>query len=706
MSVAACPACVGMPIEEASSAGNPTHQFSLPTIHCAACIAKIEHGLEKVRGVHSARVNLSMKRLAVEGGADADEIMQAVTGLGYEIYPLDPAALEQAKDKVGSDLLMRLAVAGFAMMNVMLLSVAVWSGAEGATRDLFHLISACIAVPVVAYSGQPFFKNAMRALRVGQLNMDVPISLAIILATAMSVFESLQGGAHAYFDAALSLTFFLLIGRYLDHRSRSAARSAAKELAALEVHTSQRMTGDRIETVRTDALAIGDRILIPAGTRVPVDGTLASDEATMDRSFLTGESHAVTATLGAPLQAGEINLGAPIEMIASAIGEDTTLRRVAALVETAETGRNAYTALADRAAKIYAPAVHLLALFAFLGWWVIGGDLRHAANIAIAVLIITCPCALGLAVPAVTTTAISRLFKAGFLVKHATALERMAEVDHIVFDKTGTLSVPAIELPAGIAGGPQGVALALAQQSSHPLSRALVKALSDVPPAQLSEVDEVPGQGVRALWNGMPVALGRGPWLGASFDGLGLQIGDAAPVLLPVSETLRPGASEALAQINLDAEIVTGDAVEAAQALADKAGLPVMARATPEDKCARLDRLSEEGKHVLMIGDGLNDTLALARAHAALAPAKALDASRTAADVVLLKDDFKGLPLLLKTARSARRISKQNFGIAAVYNMIAIPIALAGFATPLAAAIAMSLSSITVILNAQRVGTN
>jgi Cu2+-exporting ATPase len=235
---------------------------------------------------------------------------------------------------------MRVGVAGFAMMNVMLLSVAVWSGASDATRDLFHLISAMIALPVVAYSGQPFFQNAWSALRVKRLNMDVPISLAILLAAGMSLFETLNGGVHAYFDAALSLTFFLLIGRYMDHQTRSAARSAAKELTALEVQTAERITPSGTQTVSTMSLNIGDAILVPSGARVPVDGVLTSPKALMDRALLTGESAAVSVQSGDALQAGEINLSGPFKIRATAVGEDTSLRRMASLIETAENGRN------------------------------------------------------------------------------------------------------------------------------------------------------------------------------------------------------------------------------------------------------------------------------------------------------------------------------------------------------------------------------
>jgi len=699
--ISGCPACASASLA-AQTAQGPALQFSVPGVTCAACIGKIERGLSHLNGVASVRVNLSMKRLSVAGQVDPEAIQSAVTAMGYDIYPLDIARLEAARDAQGRALLMRMAVAGFAMMNVMLLSVAIWSGASGATRDMFHMISAMIALPTVAYAGQPFFISAMTALRAGRLNMDVPISLAILLASGMSLFESLSGGAHAYFDAALSLTFFLLIGRYLDHRTRSTARSAARELAALEVQTAMRVDGAQSETVPASDLRMGDIVLVPTGSRVPIDGVLLSASALMDRSILTGESAAVTLQSGATLQAGEINLTAPLHLRSICDGTDTSLRRMAALVETAENARNGYTALADRAARIYAPAVHGLALAAFTGWWFATGDLRFAINVATAVLIITCPCALGLAVPAVSTAAVSRLFSLGYLVRHATALERLAEVTQIMCDKTGTLTRPFIQLPEDLSETDRQIAKALAQSSHHPLSRAVVTALANTPAADLTDVREVAGNGVVGRYGDISVRLGRGLWIGAANPGLCLAIGDAPHTLLEAPEVLRPGVKAAIAGIDLPCEIVTGDAAGPAEVLAARLSVPVISGATPQDKLNRLSILSAAGERVLMIGDGLNDTAVLAAAHASIAPSTALEASRNAADVVVLKESFADLPLVLHIARATRRLSQQNFAIAALYNAIAIPIALAGVATPLMAALAMSASSLTVLLNAQR----
>ncbi len=708
---AACPGCAAAPlaIEHAKIHAAPALVLSLPGIHCAACIGKVERKLNALPEVNDARVNLSLKQVSVQGNdIDADSIVAELKSVGYDAYPLDLAYLETRQDSVGRNLLIRLAVAGFAMMNVMLFSVAIWSGASDTTRDLFHLISATISLPAVLYCGQPFFSSAWTALRVRGLNMDVPISLAILLATAMSLYEVMNGGKHAYFDAALSLTFFLLIGRYLDHHTRSSVRSAAKELAALEVHTAQRLEDGKAVKTAVSSLAVGDRVLIPSGVRVPVDGTLDSLNALSDRSFLTGESAAISLTMGEIVQAGEINLGAPFEMTATAVGNDTTLRRVATLVEMAENSRNSYTNLADRAARIYAPAVHLLAFVAFVMWVWIDGDIRHALNVAVAVLIITCPCALGLAVPAVATAAIGRLYSMGFLVKSGTALERLAEVDIAIFDKTGTLTLTgrAANLDH-LSATHTSIARALTQASDHPVSRGLLAALPSGPIADLTDISESPGNGMQGIFQRQAVRLGRGPWLGANFSSVGLRVGLEDAIALPLHEVPRKGvktALDGLRALGIPTRMLSGDTQDAVNALARRLGVDdVQAQISATGKHDYLMELQQQGSHVLMVGDGLNDTASLAAAHASVAPSTALDASRNAADVVLLRENLDDFPTLIRIARATSRLSKQNFAIAAGYNAIAIPIALLGYATPLLAAIAMSASSITVIANAMRV---
>ncbi len=714
----ACPACAVVPsaqrLAEMAALKDVRLVLSLPTAHCAACIVAVEQAVQAVEGVNSARVNLTMKRLSVDAdaGVTAEGLISVLAGVGYEAHELDPGLLSATEtDRQGRELLMRLGVAFFAMMNVMLLSIAVWAGADGTTRDMFHWISALIAIPTVMFSGQPFFRSAWASLKVGRLGMDVPISLALILATSISVFETWKSGEHAYFDAAVMLVFFLLAGRYLDHRTRAVARSAAEELAALEVPRAVVLV-DGAEVVRpiSEVLA-GDSVLVRPGGRMPVDGVITAGASEVDRSLLTGESLPVFAGEGMAVSAGEVNLTGPLTLRVTAAGRDSSLHRMADLVAVAESAKTKYTSLAERAASWYSPLVHLLSFSAFGFWmWKTGGDLRFAINISAAVLIITCPCALGLAVPAVVTSASGRLFRKGLLIKHGTALERLAEVDTVVFDKTGTLTMGTPE-PVNMADhSVQDIALAaaLAAGSSHPLARALVGAARGVVPVEVSELREVPGYGVEAIWQGKRVRLGRADWCGATaLDITATYLArDGAAVGFGFADRLRPGAIEAVKAIKAqgrEIKLISGDVAGAVEALAKRLGIEDWtAGALPAEKAAAVAALSEAGHRVLMVGDGLNDTAALARAHVSISPATALDAARVASDIVLLGQDMAPIGDALRIAGQAKRRILQNFGISALYNVVAVPLALAGFATPLAAALAMSLSSISVSLNALR----
>jgi len=718
--VTACPACVVAPSAERIAAQRVAPDarlmLSLPLAHCAACISTVEGALAAVPGVRSARVNLTRKRVSVEAAPEvtAAALIAVLARQGQEAHELDPGLLSATEtDRQGRDLLMRLGVAFFAMMNVMLLSVAVWSGAEDATRDLFHWISGAIALPTVIFAGRPFFVSAWACLRVGRLGMDVPISLALILASAISVYETAMSGYHAYFDAAVMLAFFLLLGRYLDHRTRAIARSAAEELAALEVPRAIVLVdGREVETAIAEVQP-GAVVLVRPGARMPVDGVVIRGASELDRSLLTGESVPVPTGEGMAVSAGEVNLTGPLTVRVTAAGKDSSLHRMADLVAIAEGAKTRYTSLADRAAALYSPLVHILSFGAFGYWmWATEGDLRFAINISAAVLIITCPCALGLAVPAVITSASGKLFRRGLLIKHGTALERLAEVDTVVFDKTGTLTLGVPE-PVGLdrhGAEVLAVAAALAAGSAHPLARALaegVRALR-IEPAHVEAIREVPGLGIEGLWQGTPVRLGRDMWCGAvalPATATYLALAGATHAFV-FTDRPRPGAAEAVAALRalgLRIELLSGDAEAPVRELAQRLGIADwQAGVLPEAKAARVAALSGEGRRVLMVGDGLNDTAALAAAHASISPASALDAARVASDIVLLGQDMAPIADAVRIGRQSARRMVENFQISAAYNVVAVPIALVGLATPLAAALAMSLSSITVSLNAMR----
>ncbi len=694
-------------------------------LHCGGCVRRIERALAAEEGVESARVNLTTRRLVVSwhgAAAMASRLVEAVTREGYRATPYDPRRLAAGDAEAERRLLRALAVAGFAAGNVMLLSISVWAGEAyamgAATRALMHWFSALIALPAIAYAGRPFFTSALGALRNRRTNMDVPISLGILLAAGMSLFETIRGGPHAYFDSAVALLFFLLIGRYLDLRARGQARSAAARLLALGAEAVTVLTADgRRRVLPAASVAPGMTVLVAAGERIGIDGRVQAGRSEIDTSLITGESLPRAVGVGDPVFAGTINLSAPLRLETTAVGEDTLLAEIVRLMELAEQRRAQYVVLADRIARLYAPAVHGLALATFLGWTLIGGLAWQTALLyAVAVLIITCPCALGLAVPAVQVIASGRLLRQGVLLKSATALERLAEVDTVVLDKTGTLTAgqPALDRRRPLDQAALEVAASLAGASRHPLARALCRAAPAVPVAD--GVEETPGQGL--VWRdgcGREVRLGSRGWCGvaAPEDAAGgpelwLTRPGARPVRFGFSDPLRRDAAEVVAALErrgLAVELLSGDRPPVVAATARALGIETwQAACTPAAKSAHLERLASGGRKVLMVGDGLNDAPALAGAYVSASPASAVDITQTAADAVFQGELLAPVAATLEVARRARRLIRQNLALALAYNALAVPLAMLGLATPLVAAVCMSGSSLLVVGNALRLG--
>lgn len=707
-------------------AGTRRLHLMVEGLHCGGCVRKIESALQPLEGVREARVNLTTRRMALawDGpSARGGELARKVEDLGFKVMPYEPARLTADDARQERELLRCMAVAGFAAANVMLLSVAVWAGhVDGmgpATRTLMHWFSALIAMPAIIYAGRPFFRSALSALKARTTNMDVPISLAVLLASGMSLVETMNQGKHAYFDSAVMLLFFLLIGRYLDRRARGKARSAAERLLALgaQAVTVVAEGGKRL-LLKPEQVEPGMRVLAAAGERIAVDGRVLSGESELDSSLITGESLPSRAVAGDRVFAGTLNVAAPLMLEVTATGEKTLLAEIVRLMEVAEQRRARFVSLADRMAKVYAPVVHLLALFTFLGWWQFGGlEWQPALMIAIAVLIITCPCALGLAVPAVQVIASGRLLRKGLLLKSGTALERLAVVDSVVFDKTGTLTLGRPEL-TDLVIEPEAleVAASLAAASRHPLARAVARAAPDVPAAE--GVKELPGCGLLLETPEGEVRLGSRRWTAVESEDEGQNGGDGegpelwltrpgkAPQRFAFTDRPRPDAAKVVADLKrqgLQVELLSGDRRQTVAAVAVELEIPVWrAELAPGDKVARLEALAAEGRKVMMVGDGLNDAPALAAASVSLSPSSAVDISQTAADAVFQGDALTPVLDLLEVATRSDRLVKQNFALALFYNLCAIPLAVAGFVTPLIAAVAMSGSSILVICNALR----
>lgn len=692
----------------------------LEGVHCGGCVAKIERALAQEDGVHKARVNLTLRRLAVTydpAVVDADALVAAVEKLGYGARPYDPQALGRSDDKEAAFLLTCLGVAGFASMNVMLISVALWAGGEmhASTRALLQAFSALITLPAVAYAGQPFFISAWKALRHGQTNMDVPISLAVLLTSGISTYDMFARYGETYFESAVMLLFFLLCGRYLDQRARGKSRSAAEQLLNLQQVTARLVEkGGKVREVSAEDLKTGQVVLVARGERFPADGVVVDGKTQVDASLLTGESLPQAAGVGDAVMAGCINIEAAVRVRVTAGGKETQLAAVARLVASATEAKNAYTRLADRVARWYAPVVHTLALATFVVWY--GGglaDLHTALLHAAAVLIVTCPCALALAVPAVQVALVTRLLKLGVLLTSADALERMAGVTRVVFDKTGTLTTGILRWVNGGDKAARRLAARMGMASRHPLALAMVQEAPDVAP--LENVREVAGKGLEATVDGKKVRLGSAAFCGVKDDRAALPAGHTAlwlavagkpAVRFELADMIRDDAARTVRDFKsagLAVAMFSGDRAETAAAVAKMVGIDdAHGQMTPAAKHDALQAMATAGGKVLMCGDGINDAPSLAAAQVGLTFGRAADIAKTGADVVLQNDKLHDAVVVWRLSRLARRAVVMNFGLSFSYNVVTVPLAMLGYMSPMWAALAMSASSLMVVGNALR----
>jgi P-type Cu2+ transporter len=717
-----------LPVRAAREAEGATRQappqtltLAIENMRCGGCLRSVERAALGVPGVESARASLAAKRVSIAfDGSRASEVdvIAALRRAGFAAAPMQAAKpdADTAREKY---LLRRVAVSGFAAMNIMLLSVSVWAGRGGdmdaSLAALFCWLSALIALPTVVYAGQPFFTSALGALRARRLNMDVPISLAILLATAMSLYQTMRGNEQVYFDAAVTLLFFLLIGRFLDESLRVRARGEAQNLLSLQSGMARVIEDDGSQRlVPAHAVVPGDCLLVAAGERVAGDGVILAGSGEIDQSLITGEAEPATVSPGQQIYAGTLNLAKALKIEVTAADSATLLAEIGRLMLAAEQGKARYRRLADRAAQIYAPAVHGLGAATFLGWLLLGAPWQTALTYAIAVLIITCPCALALAVPAVQIAAASRLFRRGIVVKAADGLERIALTDMVVFDKTGTLTLggPQLLNEEEVSGEALAAAVGLAAASRHPYAQAIVLAAEKRQETVVTAegVEETPGCGlVRSSPQGEE-RLGSAEWCGVTGSRGGSEVwyrrDGQVPVRFRFTDALRSDVAEVVQELKrrgYQLALLSGDRRGAVEAVAGTAGIETwLGEVTPKQKIDWLAECARAGRKVLMVGDGLNDAPALAAAHASLSPASAADISQRAADFVFQGQRLAPVLEVLSTAKRARSLTLQNFGVAFCYNIVAVPFAMAGYVTPLIAALVMSTSSILVTLNAAR----
>ena len=705
-----------------NASGHAHMDLAVEGVGCASCIRKIENGLKKTPGVVDARVNFTDRRVAVDWNDDtltAGEVIEALEHIGYEAHPFQPARVESEEAKQARWLLRCLGLAGFAAMNIMLLSVSVGSGNASdmtqETRDFFHWLSALIALPAAAYAGQPFFQSALRALRTRQVNMDVPISIGVVLALGMSLVETATHAEHAYFDSALMLLFFLLCGRYLDHAMQRKTRAVAGNLAALKADTAHRFgQNQEIVVVPAAALRPGDRLLVRPGERVPADGVVVSGTSDIDESLVTGETHPRSVSAGATIYAGSVNFNGALTVRVTAAGAGTLIDEVQRLLDKALETKSRIVRLSDRAARLYAPVVHTAAAVTAIGWLLAGASVHDAIITGIAVLIITCPCALALAIPAVQVVASGALFRSGVIINAGDAIERLAAIDTVVFDKTGTLTLPdmRVENAADVAPAVLENAARLALSSRHPLAVALAHEARQRLPFE-NAIEET-GQGVRAIIDGVEARLGSAEFCGRTAASAGSDTeasvifyshGTVA-VAFSIRQQLRPdavAAIQALRERGVALHILSGDRSSAVAPVAKALGIASwQSGLKPADKIAFIESSKRVGCNVLMVGDGLNDAPALAAAHVSLSPISASDITQAQADGVFLGERLAPVLDAVAISHRARGLMLQNLWLAVIYNAVAVPIAMAGFVTPLIAAVAMSGSSILVTVNALR----
>ncbi len=696
-------------------------ELAVEGIACGACIARIEGAVKNLPGVTEARLNYTNRRLHVawaDGVVKPSQILQALEASGYHGHPFVPMRAEQEEAAEARRLTRCLGVAGFAAMNIMLLSVSVWSGnvtdITPETRDFFHWASALIALPAAAYAGRPFFGSAWQALKSRSLNMNVPISLGVILALGMSLVETANHAEHVYFDSAIMLLFFLLVGRALDHAMRRKTRAVAGNLAALRADSAHRFDGDELVSVPVAALKADDRLLVKPGERVPADGLVLGGNSEIDESLITGETARRKVSSGAMIYAGSLNYSGALTLRATAPGGAALIDEIEKLLDKAASAKSRVMRLADRASRVYAPVVHLTAALTLAGWLIAGASLHDATVTAIAVLIITCPCALALAIPAVQVVASGALFRANIILNSGDAIERLAEVDTVVFDKTGTLTLPEPRVVNAAVLDQELLQMAarLALSSRHPLAVALSReALMRNPYVAATEE---PGHGVRAVIDGVEARLGSAGFCDvvaaneSNVSTICFRRGERFAVIA-ISQKLRSDAVDVvrlLREAGLDLRILSGDRDAAVAPIARMLGIDFwQGGLKPAEKIARLEEWKAHGRRVLMVGDGLNDAPSLAAADVSMSPISAADVTQAQADAVFLGERLKPVLDAVLVARRARGLMTQNLWLAAIYNAIAVPIAIAGAVTPLIAALAMSGSSLLVTLNALRART-
>jgi Cu2+-exporting ATPase len=712
----------------------------LDGLRCAGCVGRVERELRATGGVTEACVDYTTHRALVRyeaGRTDPDALVRRVAALGYAATPYDPAALGAGEQRSARSMLARLLVAAFLAGNVMLIAAALYIGSyqdlDAATRRALRWVAIALSLPAATWCAAPFWRGALSGLARREITMDVPVVLGVAISLGASVVATLSDAEHVFMDSAAMIVFLILLGRTLERRARASAAGAVERLAALAPQRSLRRRGDTLESVPLEQLAPGDLVVVPVGERVPADGVIVRGASELDESLLTGESLPVARGAGEEVQAGTRNVLAELELRVTARAREGSLARLGALLARAQARRPAIQRHADRVARVFAPAVLCAAAITALVHALAGRSALDTALIAASVLIVACPCALGLATPVAIAAAIGRAARLGVLIVRGDALERCARVGRVLLDKTGTLTEGRLaleEIDAAPGCSNEAVLCAAASAegaSTHPLAAAIRTAASErgIEGSELERRTTLAGCGVEAGDPEEPLRVGTRRWLAAcgveiprelaeraakhAAEGLSMAFvarGEHALGLLAFSDPLRADARDAVAalrRLGLEVALASGDSEPAVALAAARAGVATArAQLTPAEKVAWLEALAADGRPVLAAGDGINDAPALAAAHVGVAMGRGAGVTLAAADLVIRSPRLTALADAVALSRTALRRIRENLGIALAYNALAIPLAAAGWLHPLPAALAMSLSSLVVTANAVR----
>jgi len=703
-------------------------------IHCAACVWLIEKALGGMPGILLAEVNLAHQRLHLrwrQADVKLSSVLRRLAALGYAAVPYDAESSEGVARRQNRRLLFRMAFAGFGAMNIMWISIALYAGAfsgiDAEIRSFFHWVSLFIAAPVLLYSGWGFTTAALRGARFGRLTMDLPITIGAWGTFAYSIYQTVWGGGEVYFDTVVTFLFVILVGRYLEAMARRNASSATHRLLELQPRMATRLTDEGEERLPVRRLAVGDRVLVRPGDKIPADGMVLDGRSHVDESMLSGESMPMRKEAGARVEAGTVNGDGSLVVEVALVGNGTMLSRIIHLVEAAQGSKADVQQLADRIVPWFVSATLLLAAMTFAYW--VGIDFDTALLAATAVLIITCPCALGLATPMAIAVSAGLGARHGVLVRDGRALERLAGITHVVFDKTGTLTEGHMRVAAVYAavdmeeGRLLAIAASVERHFRHPVAVAVAGDARVTRFLECRDAREHRGLGASGSVEGQAVLLGSPRFMERQHvaipadmaerqqhieDGMGtpimVAIDGSFAGLLHVQDELRPGAVELVHELQargISTTLLTGDSERAARRFAEQLGtMQVIAQCLPEDKSEEIAALQRQGERVLMIGDGINDAPALALADVGIAMGSGTDVSMQCSDVVLIGDELPKVGWAIRLGRQALRTIRQNILLSLLYNMILVPIAMAALVTPVFAAVAMPVSSLLVIGNA------